>query len=89
AGLLAARTRPGTTVLVVEPSADRRALALELGAAAALAPGDETAATIDELTGGGATHALDTTGRPDVLAAAVAGLATGGAVAVVGLGIGV
>ncbi|MBF4998733.1 alcohol dehydrogenase catalytic domain-containing protein [Nocardia sp. BSTN01] len=89
AGLLAARTRPGTTVLVVEPSADRRALALELGAAAALAPGDETAATIAELTGGGATHALDTTGRPDVLAAAVAGLATGGAVAVVGLGIGV
>ncbi|WP_036501198.1 NAD(P)-dependent alcohol dehydrogenase [Nocardia aobensis] len=89
AGLLAARTRPGTTVLVVEPSADRRALALELGAAAALAPGDETAATIDKLTGGGATHALDTTGRPDVLAAAVTGLATGGAVAVVGLGIGV
>ncbi|WP_030513842.1 NAD(P)-dependent alcohol dehydrogenase [Nocardia sp. NRRL WC-3656] len=90
AGLLAARTLPGTTVLVVEPSADRRALALELGAAAALDPADaETAATIAELTGGGATHALDTTGRPEVLAAAVAALATGGAVAVVGLGIGV
>ncbi len=89
AGLLAALTLPGVEVIVVEPAAKRRALAIELGAAAALDPADgETSTALAYLTGG-ATHALDTTGRPDVLATAVAALGVGGAVAVVGLGAGV
>ncbi|NKY51092.1 NAD(P)-dependent alcohol dehydrogenase [Nocardia vermiculata] len=90
AGLLAAGTLDSTAVIVVEPSATRRALAIELGASAALDPADgDTRSAIGDLTGGGATHALDTTGRPDVLADAVTALTVGGAVAVVGLGAGV
>ncbi|MGX1807526.1 NAD(P)-dependent alcohol dehydrogenase [Nocardia sp. NPDC055321] len=90
AGLLAARTLPDTRVIVVETTAERRATALELGAVAALDPAtDEVAEAIRDLTGGGATHALDTTGRPDVLATAVSALGVGGAVAAVGLGAGV
>ncbi|MGW0249190.1 NAD(P)-dependent alcohol dehydrogenase [Nocardia goodfellowii] len=89
AGLLAARTR-GATVIVVETSAHRRALALELGAAHALDPADaDPVAAVRDRTGAGATHALDTTGRPEVLAAAVASLAIGGTVTAVGLGTGV
>ncbi|WP_227981619.1 NAD(P)-dependent alcohol dehydrogenase [Nocardia spumae] len=88
AGMLAALTLPDVGVIVVEPSASRRDLALELGAAAALDPA-EAGAAIADLTGGGATHALDTTGHPEVLAGAVAALGTGGTVAVVGLGSGV
>ncbi|WP_067687273.1 NAD(P)-dependent alcohol dehydrogenase [Nocardia jejuensis] len=90
AGLLAARTLDDTTVIVVETSSHRRDLALELGAAHALDPAaGDTVAAIRALTATGATHALDTTGRPEVLAAAVAALDVGGTVAVVGLGSGV
>jgi aryl-alcohol dehydrogenase len=46
-------------------------------------------AALRDLTGGGADHALDTTGRPDVLADAVAALAVGGSAVAVGLGAGV
>ncbi|MEU6558508.1 NAD(P)-dependent alcohol dehydrogenase [Nocardia nova] len=90
AGLLAALTLPEVAVIVVETSAKRRALAVELGATAALDPADgEIATALADLTRGGATHALDTTGRPEVLATAVTALGVGGAVAVVGLGAGV
>ncbi|MGV9836738.1 NAD(P)-dependent alcohol dehydrogenase [Nocardia niigatensis] len=90
AALLAARTLEDTSVIVVETSPHRRALALELGAVHAVDPADgDTVAAILDLTGTGATHALDTTGRPEVLAAAVAGLAVGGSVAAVGLGSGI
>ncbi|WP_280303081.1 NAD(P)-dependent alcohol dehydrogenase [Nocardia neocaledoniensis] len=87
AAVLAARTLDGVRVLVVETSAARRGLALELGADAAVDPADgPTVAAVRELTGGGATHALDTTGIPSVLADALAALATGATVVAVGLG---
>ncbi|WP_410873127.1 NAD(P)-dependent alcohol dehydrogenase [Nocardia sp. A7] len=87
AGLLAARTVPDVRVVVVETSAARRELAVELGADAALDPADgPTAARIRELTGDGATHALDTTGIATVLGDAVAALAVGATVVAVGLG---
>ncbi|MFF2083522.1 NAD(P)-dependent alcohol dehydrogenase [Nocardia sp. NPDC058176] len=89
AALLAARTIAGVQVVVVETSSARRELALELGAEAALDPADgETVARIRELTGGGATHALDTTGIPAVLGDAVAALGIGATVVAVGLGLG-
>ncbi|MGS2811217.1 NAD(P)-dependent alcohol dehydrogenase [Nocardia sp. MW-W600-9] len=89
AALLAARTIEGVRVLVVETSAARRELALELGAAAALDPAEgPTVPRLRELTGGGATHAIDTTGVPAVLGDAVAALATGATVVAVGLGAG-
>ncbi len=90
AALLAAQSLPDVDVIVVEPSLERRSLAMEFGATAALDPaGGDTVAAISDLTGGGATHALDTTGRPEVLANAVAALVIGGVAVVVGLGAGV
>ncbi|MFD3745628.1 NAD(P)-dependent alcohol dehydrogenase [Nocardia sp. NPDC058633] len=87
AAVLAARTVADVRVVVVEPSAARRELAVVLGADAALDPADgPTAARVRELTDGGATHALDTTGVTTVLADAVAALAVGATVVAVGLG---
>lgn len=90
AALLAARTVPGVRTVVVETSAARRDLATELGADIVLDPaGAATADVVREVTGGGATHALDTTGIPAVLADAFAALTTGATVVAVGLGAGV
>ncbi|MDP9792970.1 aryl-alcohol dehydrogenase [Catenuloplanes nepalensis] len=74
-------------VVAVDPVAARRELAVELGAAAAIDPaaGDVIAAVRD-LTGGGAHHAVDTTGRSDVINQAVGGLRRRGDLALVGLG---
>ncbi|MFD6391133.1 NAD(P)-dependent alcohol dehydrogenase [Nocardia sp. NPDC060259] len=89
AALLAARTVAGVRVVVVETSAARRELALELGAEVALDSAEgPTVPRIRDLTGGGVTHALDTTGVPAVLADAVAALTTGATVVAVGLGAG-
>ncbi|MBC7302728.1 MAG: zinc-binding dehydrogenase, partial [Nocardia sp.] len=87
AALLAARSAPDVGVVVVETSVARRELAVELGADVALDPADgPTAARIRDLTEGGATHAIDTTGIATVLADAVAALAVGATVVEVGLG---
>ncbi|MGA6206667.1 NAD(P)-dependent alcohol dehydrogenase [Nocardia testacea] len=90
AALLAARTLPGVRTIVVETAAPRRGLAGQLGADEVLDPaGGDTVAAIGEITGGGATHALDTTGSPKVLADAFAALGTGATVVAVGLGAGI
>ncbi|NEW37356.1 NAD(P)-dependent alcohol dehydrogenase [Nocardia cyriacigeorgica] len=87
--LLAARTIPDVRVAVVETSAARRDMALALGADAAIDPTEApTTPAIRDLTGGGATHALDTTGVASVLGDAVAALTTGATVVAVGLGAG-
>ncbi|GAB2838217.1 NAD(P)-dependent alcohol dehydrogenase [Streptomyces daliensis] len=85
---LMAAVASGCQVVIVEPVTARRALAEELGAKAAIAPSEaeDTVAAIRDLTGGGAHHALDTTGRPDVIGQAVAGLRRRGALALVGMG---
>ncbi|MBW0274034.1 aryl-alcohol dehydrogenase [Nocardia sp. MH4] len=89
AALLAARTVAGVRVVVVETSAARRESALALGAEAALDPAEgPTVPRLRELTGGGVTHAIDTTGVPAVLGDAVAALTTGATVVAVGLGAG-
>lgn len=89
AGVLAALAVDVETVIVVELSPQRRALAESLGVRAALSPDDHTVRTIREIAGGGVDYALDTTGRPEVLASAVAALAVGGTAVAVGLGTGV
>lgn len=89
AALLAARTLPYVRVAVVETSAARRELARELGAEAVIDPAEApTTPVVRDLTGGGATHALDTTGIANVLGDAVAALTTGATVVAVGLGAG-
>ncbi|MEU5764204.1 NAD(P)-dependent alcohol dehydrogenase [Nocardia sp. NPDC047648] len=90
AGVLAAVASEVAELVVVEPSPFRRALALELGATAALDPAaDDIVPAMRKLTDGGATHALDTTGSSRVLATAAAGAALGATVVAVGLGTGV
>ena len=89
AGVLAALAADVETVIVVEPSAQRRALAESLGVRAAFDPTQDPVAGIREITGGGVDYALDTTGSPNVLADAVKSLAVGGTAVAVGLGAGV
>ncbi len=73
AALLGARAVEAGTVIIVEPKAERRALALELGATHVIDPAatEDVLAEVKALTGGGVNCALDTTGLPAVVAVAV------------------
>jgi len=73
-------------VVAVDPVASRRALAIGLGATAALAPGDDLVAAVRELTGGGAHHVVETTGRPEMARRALGALRPRGELALLGLG---
>jgi aryl-alcohol dehydrogenase len=76
------------TVIAVDPVASRRELANELGAAVALDPaGEDVVGAVRELTGGGATHAIDTTAKGAVINQAVEALAARGTLALLGIGI--
>ncbi|WKG05294.1 NAD(P)-dependent alcohol dehydrogenase [Mycolicibacterium sp. HK-90] len=84
--VMGARISGCDTIIAVDPIAQRRALASELGATVAIDPtAVDAAATVLELTGGVAA-VLDTTARPDVLAAAIGVLRPRGTLALVGLG---
>jgi aryl-alcohol dehydrogenase len=74
-------------IVVAEPHAARRALALELGATDVLDPasGVDLAAQVRTLLPLGADFAFDTTGRPEVLAGIMDCLAPKGALGVVGI----
>jgi aryl-alcohol dehydrogenase len=74
--VMAAVVEGCSPIIVVEPNAARRALALELGAHAALDPLGEpdVTAKIKELTGGGVNHIIDTCGIPAVIGQAIASL---------------
>ncbi|MFS0696933.1 NAD(P)-dependent alcohol dehydrogenase [Streptomyces nitrosporeus] len=73
-------------VVAVDPVASRRALAVGLGAAAALPPGKGLVAAVHDLTGGGAHHVIDTTGRAEMIRRAVGALRPRGELALLGLG---
>jgi aryl-alcohol dehydrogenase len=82
AAVMAARAAGVEAVVVVDPVASRRAKAHELGARQTVDPTtDDVAAMV-----GRATHALDTTGLPDVVATALRALTSRGTLVVVGLG---
>ena len=87
AGLLFAKAR-GARVIVVEPFATRRELALSLGAAAAIDPmHDDAIAAIKDLThGAGADSAYETSGSPAGQNGAVESLRLGGRAVFVGIG---
>ena len=84
--LLGARAVDAGVVIVVEPNAGRRALALELGATHVIDPKEtpDTLAKIKELVGG-VNYALDTTGIPMVMAAAVEALLPKGVLGLLGV----
>jgi L-iditol 2-dehydrogenase len=84
----AAAAAMGATVVVVEPSADRRTAALGLGAHHAVAP-DEADALLEELTRGrGADVVLEASGRPAVMARALEMVAFQGRIAYIGIDVG-
>ena len=72
-------------VIAVDPLADKRALALELGATHVIDPGlGDPAQQIRELVPGGVDHAFEAIGRPEVAAAAFASVTTGGTTTLIG-----
>jgi len=86
AAVLAARVLEIQTVVAVDPLAARRAAAQGFGAIAIDPASDDADGQLSAATSGGATHAVDTTGSPTVIAKALASLATRGEFVVIGLG---
>jgi aryl-alcohol dehydrogenase len=86
--LMAAHAVGVGTLIAVDPVAARRALASELGASATIDPAsDDVVSAIRELTGAGATHAIDTSAKGAVINQAIAALAPRGTLALLGIGI--
>jgi len=83
---MAARLTAATSIVVVDPVASRRELALEVGATHVIDPGTEDVAeTVAKLTGGrGADYAVDAAGVTAVIELAAAVLAPHGTVASIG-----
>jgi aryl-alcohol dehydrogenase len=85
--VMAAKAARASAIVVVEPNAERRALAAELGASTVLDPrdGSDLLAAI-KLAGGGAgvDYALDTTGIPAVANTATDALLPNGTLGLVG-----
>ncbi|MGZ8476356.1 MAG: NAD(P)-dependent alcohol dehydrogenase [Candidatus Limnocylindria bacterium] len=85
--VMAAKVAGVGTIIAVDPVADRRRIATELGATATIDPAsDDVVDAIRQLTGAGATHALDTTAIGAVINQAIAALAALGTLALVGVG---
>jgi len=84
AAVLGAIAGGGNPVIAIDPVADKRALALELGAAAAFTPGEAAAGT-EALLGGKPDVVIESVGSAVVLAAAYALARRGGRVVTVGL----
>jgi S-(hydroxymethyl)glutathione dehydrogenase/alcohol dehydrogenase len=73
-------------IIVSDPVAERRELALELGATSALDPNtDDIVAKTIELNGRGVDDAFEMTGRPEILSSLIQVVRPGGAVTLVGV----
>lgn len=85
--VMGARIAGCRTIVAVDPISERRSMATELGATGAVDSASETLqAEIMDLTGGGATLAVDTTARGDVISTALTLLRKCSTLALVGLG---
>ncbi|WP_327140491.1 NAD(P)-dependent alcohol dehydrogenase [Nocardia sp. NBC_01327] len=85
--LLAARALGVENVVAVDLSAERLAVAKELGASTVIdGAAEDVVAQVQAATGGGATFALDTTAANPVIANALLALAPRGTLVLVGLG---
>lgn len=87
AGLLAAVALEASTIIVVEINPERGQLAKKLGATHVINPKEkpDVLAAIQAAAGGGVTHAMDTTGRPDVIETAYQTLLPGGMLGLIGV----
>ncbi|BBY17062.1 NAD(P)-dependent alcohol dehydrogenase [Mycolicibacterium litorale] len=85
--VMGARIAGCRAIVAVDPVAQRRELAAELGATATVdAAAGAVAAEVLDATGGGAHAAVDTTAIPEVLTTALSVLRARGTLAIVGLG---
>lgn len=85
--VMAAKLRGCSTIILVEPMAERRKFALDHGATHAIDPGGErdVAKEVGKIVPEGLNYALDTTGLESVLESAAASLKPKGALGMVGL----
>ncbi len=85
--LLGGLAAGAASVIVVEPKESRRELALELGASHAIDPTqtEDVVELVRNLSGGGVSHAIDTTGNAKVIATAVETLRNLGKLGLVGV----
>ena len=85
--VMGAAIRHCATIIVVEPLAARRDLALELGATHVIDPAaaPDLASAVRAVAPLGVDFAFDTTGRPEILAAVMACLAPKGVFGIVGI----
>jgi aryl-alcohol dehydrogenase len=85
--VMGGRIQGCATIILVEPHAARRALALEFGATHVIDPAEapDLAAAVRAILPGGVDYAFDTTGLPVVHAAIMASLAPKGVVGLVGI----
>ncbi len=83
--LLGAQVAGAGTIVAVDVVADKLALARDLGATHAIPAGPDAVEAVRELTGGGATHVVETVGSARVLADAYAATRRGGTTVTVGL----
>ena len=87
AAVMAGAIRGVRTIVGVDLSASRRDTALHVGATHVIDGADpDVLEVVREVTGGGATHALDTTAVPAVIRSAAQALASRGMLLVVGIG---
>jgi alcohol dehydrogenase len=84
AAVMGAVVAGATPIVGVDPVAEKRALAVELGATVAVHPSD-AAAAVEELSPSGVSHAIDTAGSPGAFEAAYALTERGGTTVSVGL----
>ncbi len=85
--VMGAKAMDAKIIIVVEPNAERRALAKVLGATHAFDPrdGSDVVAAIREASGGGVRYALDTTGIPPVIRQAIDSVVAGGKMGLIGM----
>jgi len=79
----AARAAGAVVVAAVDPREDRRAAAMTMGATHAFAPGPDLASELKKLVPGGFDAAIEASGRPAVMAAALACVRARGGCAVI------
>jgi aryl-alcohol dehydrogenase/geraniol dehydrogenase (NAD+) len=86
-GLLAAVALEAATTIVVDINPERLQLAKSLGATHVINPKEtpDVLAAIKEVSGGGVTHAMDSTGNPGVIATAFETLLPGGMLGLIGV----
>jgi (R,R)-butanediol dehydrogenase / meso-butanediol dehydrogenase / diacetyl reductase len=83
--LIAARAAGASATFVIEPNPNRRRLASQLGAAEAVDPAIADVAVRDRTTGRGVDVAIECTGHPTVLEAALRATRRGGRVVLAGI----